>query len=54
MPVPTKKPVHAIPPVLVQHWDLYFERSFSRIRCLVEQIDKDFVVELAVAAHIGA
>jgi hypothetical protein len=41
-------------PVLAQYWNLYFERSFSRIGCSVEQIDKDPVVELAVAALIGA
>jgi hypothetical protein len=38
-------------PVLVQLWKLYFERSFSRAGCFVEQKDKDSVVELAVTAH---
>ena len=33
---------------------VFRQRGFSRIGCLVEQIDKDSVVELAVAVHIGA
>ena len=53
-PVPAKKPIRIILLVLAQYWNMYFERSFLRIGCTVEQIDRDSVIELAFAALIGA